>query len=309
MGNKTLSVLAAALFAASVGTSQPACVSVQGRVMTALEQRDARIRDDLDSILESVHCVRTSASYRLEGADASYPEKTRTAHGTAFAYMRKGGYTYLVTNAHVVDEPEQITKQVLDIGPEGLGIVTLTYSRSDMISWLVEDDDDSDESDDVQLELVAKHAGTDIAVVRTRKVLQVSDAYSLESDVRQDIGEEVYVVGYPGGVLPAVTKGIVSNDGHEFSGGHVLETLDAAATFGNSGSPYFLSRGGRLVWGGLMSKVLLHSGGVAYLPLTIPLGDFSDMISDPEAYAAAHATADEEAAETSASPDVVGGGV
>ncbi|MBW2971818.1 serine protease [Candidatus Woesearchaeota archaeon] len=282
MGKKILSTIAAAVLAAAVGAPQTGCVASYARVVSAVEQRDAGVREDLDEIVRSVHCVRTVTEYRLDGAPEGAPTKTRRGHGTAFAYEHRDGFTYLVTNAHVVDDPETITEVELVPGPGGLALSVSTYRKVSERTYLVDYAGDTDDSDDVEVEEVSKDEELDIAVVRTSERLPVSDSYITDPSIRPEAGEDVFVVGYPRGRFSAVTEGIVSHPDYiDPEDGEHLDVIDITSTFGNSGSPYFVRRGDRLYWAGTMGKIMPYGGTpVTLFTLGTPLRAFSGMLDD-----------------------------
>lgn|GEM_PF-3829505 len=284
MVKKSLSFLAAALLAAAIGAPQAGCVSTYARVITAVEARDAHVRDDLDSIVDSVHCVRTVAEYRLDGAPEGAPTERRVGHGTAFAYAYHDGYTYLVTNAHVVDDPDQITDVELVPGPGGLAIVINTYTKFSERTALVADANDSNEADDIVVEEVAKDAELDIAIVRTPQRLSVSGSYVADRSITPHVGEEVYVVGYPRGRFSAVTRGIVSHpDYFDPEDNEHLDVIDITSTFGNSGSPYFVRRGDQLYWAGIMGQIMTYRNTpVTLFTLGTPIRTFADLLDRTE---------------------------
>ena len=75
MSKKTLSTIAAALFAATLGASQQGCVTTKAQITPELlqaidqryEQRNTTVRHKLDDMLRSVHCLRITAEYQREG--------------------------------------------------------------------------------------------------------------------------------------------------------------------------------------------------------------------------------------------------
>ncbi|MBN1543873.1 trypsin-like peptidase domain-containing protein [Candidatus Woesearchaeota archaeon] len=284
MVKKSLSILAAAFLAAAVGAPQVGCVSTYARTVNAIEARDARVRDDLGSIVDSVHCVRTVAEYRLDGAPEGAPTETRTGHGTALAYAYRGGYTYLVTNVHVVDDPERITEVELVPGPGGLAIVLNTYTKVSERTTLVADAGDTDDSDDILVEEVAKDAELDIAVVRTPQRLTISDSYVADRSITPCLGEEVYVVGYPRGRFSAVTRGVISHpDYFDPEDNEHLDVIDITSTFGNSGSPYFVRRGDQLYWAGVMGQIMTYRGTpVTLFTLGTPIRAFAGLLDRTE---------------------------
>jgi len=295
---KMISTLAAALFAVSIGSTQPGCVAsrdLRPSVIDIVSQMESHTTQDLENIVRSVRCLRSKALYLLdiESASPAPPTKSRTGHGTAFAYMHKGGYTYLITNTHVVQDPEELVEITLSPGPEPgtAGISVSRYLKIAQVNQLVDDASDDDDSDDIDLEVVATNEELDIAVVKTRSFIPNFGAYLVDTGIEPEVGEEVYVVGYPRGRYSAVTRGIIAHPDHiDDDDGEHLDILDVNSTFGNSGSPYFVRRGGALYWAGIMGKISTYPESRSTMfTLGTPISTFADMLDDPEGYAADHA--------------------
>jgi S1-C subfamily serine protease len=260
---KALSVIAGALLAGTITCTQPACLSPNMAVLDSpidiRPRQEYDARKDLEDILKSVHCVRTSGTYVKEGT--STPE-VRKGYGTAFAYAYEGGYTYLVTSAHVVTTAESAVEIEIEVGPKG-NQVTVTKSKRIAESYvLVDDADDEDASDDVALETVAKDKQLDIAVMRTRKRLHIARSYVKDYSIRPVTGDEVYLTGFPRGLFKAATKGMISHPDVKVNDER-LDILDVTGTFGNSGSPYFVRRGDSMYWAGTVGKIFTYRNSTA----------------------------------------------
>ncbi len=123
--------------------------------------------------------------------------------GSGF-FFKKGGY--ILTNHHVVEEPEPIT-------------VKLDDGRS------------------YNADLVAKAPGElDLAIIRIP--LDKHDIVLFRDEEQVRIGEPVVLVGYPYKDLPTATmnSGRISNTNRTFMNNPVYQ-LDVSANHGNSGSP------------------------------------------------------------------------
>lgn len=289
---KTLSTIAAALFAVTIGTADIACTRPEPRtaddidderVARVIDAREHRIRESLDDIARSVRCVRTRTTYAPRDNPAG-PVRVRRSHGTAFAYERRDGYTYMVTNVHVMEDPEEVV--IPDISVEGGSLVInrVTYRRvGSSIGTLVDNGSDDDSSDDIPVEVVARNPDLDIAVIRTRHDLHISDRFIRDDGFSPEINDELYVIGFPQGWQRTVTRGSVANPYH-VDDGEDLNIMDVTATYGNSGSPYFIRRGEDLFWAGTMGQGRLYNdlSRVTLFILGTPIRAFYDMLDADE---------------------------
>ncbi len=94
-----------------------------------------------------------------------------------------------------------------------------------------------------EAELVGLKPATDLAVVRAKKLPDDLPAATLGSTQKLQPGDEVVAVGFPFGIGPSVSAGVISGLNREFRSpdGHRLLTrliqFDAAANPGSSGGP------------------------------------------------------------------------
>ncbi len=282
---KTLSAIATAVLAATVGFAQPGCAYLQKHdagITTAVETRDANVRRTLDEILHSVYCVKTKSEYREIGAAADSPTRTVTGFGTAFAYAYKGGDTYLVTNVHVLSNEEFVSSA--DFGEDEFGLPDLDVklyikvSEKTSLSGCVLDED---ESDDIPIYEVAKDEDKDVAVVKAHKQLYASESYIRDTKISLQPGDEVFLFGYPRSLLPVVTKGSVAHPDYVALLPEPIDVLDINSTFGNSGSPYFVRRGGELYWAGILGKTVPYKdSNVTLLGLGTPIKSFDGLLEN-----------------------------
>ena len=97
--------------------------------------------------------------------------------------------------------------------------------------------------------LVSVHPENDLAVIKALKIPDDLPPATLGSAARLKPGDEVAAVGYPFGMGPSVTYGVVSGLNREFrspEGERLLTRLiqfDAAANPGNSGGPLITMQG------------------------------------------------------------------
>jgi len=94
-----------------------------------------------------------------------------------------------------------------------------------------------------EAELVGLKPETDLAVIRAKRMPDDQAPATLGSTARLQPGDEVVAVGFPFGIGPSVSAGVISGLNREFrsrQGERVLTRLiqfDAAANPGNSGGP------------------------------------------------------------------------
>lgn len=154
---------------------------------------------------------------RIEGfrTDPKTKEETRFGVGTGVVIVNDGT---ILTNLHVVQGAERIK---------------ITFS-------------DGHESPGVFQGARPEH---DLAVIRARVVPDDLFAATMTSTAKLKPGDHVYAVGFPFGIGPSVSGGIVSGLKREFKspdGGNSLSNLiqfDAAANPGNSGGPLVTAEG------------------------------------------------------------------
>jgi S1-C subfamily serine protease len=100
-----------------------------------------------------------------------------------------------------------------------------------------------------EAELVSIHPENDLAVIKARKIPDDLPAATLGSAGRLRPGDEVVAVGFPFGMGPSVSSGVVSGLDREFrspEGERLLTRLiqfDAAANPGSSGGPLVTMQG------------------------------------------------------------------
>jgi serine protease Do len=171
-------------------------------------------------------------------------DRTAQSSGTGFVYRADG---YLITNAHVVGEAEQVRVAL----PDGSD-VTGTVVGSDAI--------------------------TDIAVVKVDRARLTVPTFGRSADLM--IGEWVVALGNPFGYLlgdaqPTVTAGVVSATGRNIlptgdQPGLYLDMIqtDAAINPGNSGGP-LANASGEII--GVNSSIFTQGGGSIGLGFAIPI--------------------------------------
>jgi S1-C subfamily serine protease len=201
-----------------------------------------------------VFCLRTKVEYKRVGAEPGEKSRNRTVHGTAMAYAKAGGYTYLITNAHNFGDDKIFTFGMTP-GKNGINLTLDKLVKNKEHSTLVTNVFDKDKSDDIKVEPVARDKDLDIAIVRTKADIPVAKSYIKGLKVAPERGDDVYVIGFPRARFNATTKGVVSTPNHKYAGKR-YDILDVTSTFGNSGSPYFFRRGAVLYFGGVVRAIM-----------------------------------------------------
>ena len=102
---------------------------------------------------------------------------------------------------------------------------------------------------EAEADLVSVHPENDLAVIKAQKIPDDLPAATLGSAGRLQPGDEVVAVGFPFGMGPSVSFGVISGLNREFrspEGQRLLTRLiqfDAAANSGNSGGPLVTMQG------------------------------------------------------------------
>ena len=157
--------------------------------------------------------------------------------GSGFAFAARNGYTYLLTNSHVVENAERIQVKFQD-GREYDARLKATDPKSDI----------------AVLEIAARDV----------PVLKLADSSRLE------VGEWVVALGNPFGLSHTLTAGVVSATGRTSLGINDYEDFiqtDAAINPGNSGGP-LLNLDGEAV--GMNTAIFSKSGGYMGVGFAIP---------------------------------------
>ena len=198
------------IFAPAKGLTQ---ADVEAAVQKALAEKEVppSAAEAYESILPSVVHVRGSP----DAPDADVPSERETQSGTGVVIVDTG---IILTNLHVV----QGAKSIKVTFHEGL------------------------ESDAVVIGVQAEH---DLAVLQAKIIPDDLYAATLRSTAGLRPGEPVVAVGFPFGIGPSVSSGVISGLGREYQtvdGKRVLSNLiqfDAAVNPGNSGGPLITPEG------------------------------------------------------------------
>lgn len=210
-------VVAAVLLAALVWMLAPApgltLADVQVAVQKALAEKEVppTAADAYESILPSVVHVRGSP----DAPDADVASTAEGQSGTGVVIVDTG---IILTNLHVV---------------HGAKSIKVTFH-------------DGLESDAVVIGVQPEH---DLAVLQAKTIPDDLYAATLRSTQGLRPGEPVIAVGFPFGIGPSVSAGVISGLGREYQtvdGKRVLTNLiqfDAAVNPGNSGGPLITPEG------------------------------------------------------------------
>lgn len=118
-----------------------------------------------------------------------------------------------------------------------------------------------------EADVVSVHPENDLAVIKARTIPDDLQAATLGSAERLKPGDQVVAVGFPFGVGPSVSAGVVSGLNREFRSPHGNEVLtqliqfDAAANPGSSGGPLVTTQGDVV---GIVTAIMNPSGNSTF---------------------------------------------
>ncbi len=195
---------------------------------------DARRRDEGTRY---AYALRSRATYQCPFFDRDGNLRRRrenvVSHGTAFALRRDAGFTYLVSNEHATDWPQVTTPEDRVEG------IPLGCKRITDRMWLVDNEADEYEADDIEVQRVLSDAELDLAVVKTSVKLPLLP-FRIGRSAALRPGNAVEIRGFPLGAFQALSIGKVTNARHpdEEQGWHHTDmVVDAQLSRGQSGSP------------------------------------------------------------------------
>ncbi len=256
MKSKLVNIIAAVTLLTGTGT---ACVPMQYTPVNNYPSQNeiTEKRITLDDLISSSYCLLSEREYQDDAGNVIH----RGGYGSSFAYQHVDGYSYLITNQHVVGEFEQNVNGVV-------------YDRENVSMKIIDSKFDNNKDDDIPLEVVFESKELDMAILRTDHKLNILPENNLQLKSELKYGEEVYLVGFPLGMFPAITEGIVANPGkypfhYEFEdkkngltvSNSTRKVVDISANPGNSGGPLFVKKEGQLYWAGIISAYLIHNAG------------------------------------------------
>lgn len=236
----------------------------------------------LEDLVRYTHCIRTDVFYEDKDGNRISP----TIFGSSFAYRENDGHYYLITNEHVLGKSE-------------ITVAGRDYTLKDLIVSIVPSQFEDDAENFIILEPVFASEELDIAVLRTRMKLEMPQERFFGDSSSLRYGDEVYLVGYPMGLFPTITKGIVANPGYYphqvFLEDEELDIsvpasakkiLDVSVNPGNSGGPFFATVDGETYWMGIVDAYVADSKG-RNTGLAVSMG--SNVVSEIVDYAISNA--------------------
>jgi S1-C subfamily serine protease len=122
--------------------------------------------------------------------------------------------------------------------------------------------------------VISKQPESDLAVVQAAEVPDDLRAATLRSSRQLVEGEHVTAVGFPFGIGPSVSAGVISGTGREYrsqEAGRSLSNLiqfDAAANPGSSGGPLVNAEGEVI---GIVTAILSASGAYSGISFAVPI--------------------------------------
>ncbi|KAI1697468.1 elongation factor tu GTP binding domain-containing protein [Ditylenchus destructor] len=209
-------------FSALVEQAGPAVVNI--RTSEKVKAANAQVDEQMRELLRRFGISRPSAA----------ASRHRRGLGSGFVIAADG---YVMTNAHVVDEADEVT-------------VTLTDKR------------------EFKAKVVGLDRRTDVAVLKidakNLPLLRMGDVSKLK------VGEWVLAIGSPYGLENTATAGIVSAKARDTGELVPLIQTDAAINPGNSGGPLINLRGEVV---GINSQIYSQSGGFMGISFAIPIDE------------------------------------
>jgi len=172
-------------------------------------------------------------------------ERKQRSLGSGFIIDPKKGY--ILTNNHVIAGADEIAVK-LDDGKE------------------------------YKAEVVGRDPKTDLALIKTKKALDVESGAPLGDSDRIQIGEWVMAIGNPFGLERTVTVGILSAKGRVIGAGPYDDFLqtDAAINPGNSGGPLFNMKGEVI---GINTAIVATGQGIGF---AIPINMAKELLPQLE---------------------------
>jgi serine protease Do len=236
-----------ALLAALLATADTYSPDAQERSRSTTPGCSGAYADDLslaslearrkDESTRYAYALRSRATYQCPYFDVDGNLRRRreqvVQHGTAFALRREGGMTYLVTNEHVTEWPQVTTPE------DKVDGIPLGCKRLSDRMWLVDNEADEYEADDIEVQRVLTDLELDLSIVKTSAKLPLLPFRMGRSSAIRE-GNAVEIRGFPLGAFQALSTGKVTNaKQHDDEQGwdHTDMVVDAQLSRGQSGSP------------------------------------------------------------------------
>jgi serine protease Do len=126
-----------------------------------------------------------------------------------------------------------------------------------------------DDGEELEAQVVGRDPKTDLALIKTKKSLDVKNGAPLGDSDKAQVGEWVMAIGNPFGLERTVTVGILSAKGRVIGAGPYDDFLqtDAAINPGNSGGPLFNMKGEVV---GINTAIVATGQGIGFaIPINI----------------------------------------
>ena len=205
---------------------------VEAMVARSLEARPSPATRAYQAVRDSIVRVRAI------GDGLEQDEYAHRAVGSGVVIVDKG---VILTNLHVVDGASRIRVTFFN-GLESEATVLTTRPESDL------------------------------AVVQAREIPDDLRAATLRSTKDLAEGEHVTAIGFPFGIGPSVSAGVVSGTGRDYRDGprslSNLIQFDAAVNPGNSGGP-LVNASGEVI--GIVTAILSASGTYSGIAFAVPI--------------------------------------
>lgn len=183
------------------------------------------------------YALRSRATYQCPYFDREgnlrRRKETVVAHGTAFALKRDRDFTYLVTNEHVTEWPAVSTPE------DRVDGIPLGCKRVSDHMWLVDNESDEYDADDIEVQRVLVDTELDLGIVKTPTKLPLLP-FRIGQSAGLRAGNAVEVRGFPLGAFSALSTGKITNarqHDDEQGWNHTDMVTDAQLSRGQSGSP------------------------------------------------------------------------
>ncbi len=175
--------------------------------------------NDEDVIMNNSLCSAVSISSTFGNILKS------TYYGSGVIYkIDNEGYAYIITNHHVVVNPNNFTDISSNIKVYIYGYEYSNYSY--------------------EASYIGSYSDYDVSILKVKFDLNGNAKYVQAADIYDDriyVGDMIYAIGNSLGEGLSITKGIISVDSEEISTGYDVRVMriDAAVNGGNSGGPLF----------------------------------------------------------------------
>ncbi len=211
----------------------PACLGAYADDLS-LASVDARRQNESTRY---AYALRSRATYQCPYFDREgnlrRRKETVVAHGTAFALKRDREFTYLVTNEHVTDWPAVSTPE------DRVDGIPLGCKRVSDHNWLVDNESDEYDADDIEVQRVLVDSELDLGIVKTTTKLPTLP-FRIGTSAGIRAGNAIEVRGFPLGAFSALSTGKITNarqHDDEQGWNHTDMVTDAQLSRGQSGSP------------------------------------------------------------------------